>query len=158
MIKQSIQEALFLIFVAVVIALIVYAIRPDKITPVTTPAGEDSAGMDASDEGRREIAIEAAWELFKKGGAVFADSRHRADYDAGHIEGAVHLPAADPDAWLNDFLTTADPMVLIITYCDGDACPLAEELVELLLLNGFENVRFLKNGMTRWRQNGFPVQ
>ena len=156
--KQSIQEALILILVATGIALVVYTIRPDKIVPTTEQAAEATNRSSVEESASREISLEAAWERFQSKTAVFADSRHRADFEAGHIQGAVHLYAADSDVWLTDFLTATDPMATIITYCDGEACPLAKDLAELLALNGFENVRYLKNGWTRWQEKGFPVE
>ena len=81
----------------------------------------------------------------------------RADFEAGHIKNAAHLYVAEQDVWLSGFLTATDPLAMIITYCDGEECHLATELAELLSINGFENVRYLKNGWTRWRDGGFPV-
>jgi len=158
MLKQSIKEALILILAALGIAVAVYAIRPDKIVPATKPAAEDQAGSSLEESGAREISIEDAWALFQSKGAIFTDSRHRADFEAGHIQGAIHLYAADADTWLSDFLSAAEPQTSIVAYCDGEDCQLARELAELLFLNGFEKVRYLRNGWTRWREKGFPVE
>ena len=156
--KQTIKEAAILILAAVGIAIAIHAIRPDKIVPVVDrPAGGTAQSVQQS-SGVREISIEEARELFHEKSAIFADARRRADYEAGHIPGAVHLDAIDPDAWLPDFLPATDPATRIIAYCDGESCPLAGELAELLVLNGFENVGYLKNGLTRWRESGLPVE
>lgn len=157
-IKQTIKEATILILAAVGIAIAIHIIRPDRIAPVVDrPNGGDVQTIQQT-LGVREISVEEARHLFKEEGVLFADSRHRADYEAGHIQGAVNLNVTEPDAWLPDFIPATDPATRIVTYCDGESCPLAEELAELLVLNGFENVGYLKNGLTRWRESGLPVE
>ena len=158
MLKQSVKEALILMLAALAIAVAVYAIRPDKIPPGTQSAVESTVDASAEAYLALEISIEEAWDLFHATDAIFADSRHRADFEVGHIQGAVHLYTADADTWLSDLLTTTDPMTPLVAYCDGEDCQLARELAELLLLNGFENARYLKNGWTRWRERGWPVE
>ena len=157
-IKQTIKEAAIIILAAVGIAIAIHVVRPDKIAPVVDRPAGGTAEMTQPTLGGREISIAEARRLFKEDGVLFADARHRADYEAGHIQGAVNLSVADPDAWLPDFVPATDPATRIITYCDGESCPLAEELAELLALNGFEHVACLKNGLTRWREGGLPVE
>ncbi|WP_319521574.1 rhodanese-like domain-containing protein [uncultured Desulfosarcina sp.] len=156
--KQTIKEAAILILAAVGIAIAIHVVRPDRIAPIVDQPAGDTARAVQKTSGGREISIEEAQHLFKEKGVLFADARHRADYEAGHIRGAVHLDVAEPDAWLPDFMAAADPAARIVAYCDGESCRLAEELAELLALNGFENVGYLKNGLTRWRESGMPVE
>ncbi len=157
MVRQAAREAVVLILIAVGVAFAVYAIRPDKIEDLAVDASGGGAGI-STEIAFSEISIEAAVRLFQENGAVFADARHQADFEAGHIQGAVHLYAADQDSWLPDFLAAHDPATTIVTYCDGENCSLAPELAEILFFNGFEQVRYLKNGWTRWRKGGFPVE
>jgi rhodanese-related sulfurtransferase len=158
MVRQAARESVVLILIAVGIALAVYALRPDKIG-VLPGAENEAAGDGMSAEGAfSEIAIEEAVRLFRENRAVFADARHRVDFEAGHIKGAIHLYAADQDSWLPEFLAANDPATTIVTYCDGENCHLAPELAEILFFNGFDHVRYLKNGWSRWRDGGFPVE
>lgn len=158
MMKQAVKEAVILSIVAVALAVAVYVVRPDKIGPA--PGTVDGAdGQPSSvEQGFGEIGLEDALRHLGEKGVIFADARHPADYEAGHIQGAVNLYASEPDAWLSDFLAGVDPKDLIITYCDGEECHLATQLAELLALNGFENVTYLKNGWTRWREGGYPIE
>lgn len=158
MVKQAAKEAFILILAAVGIALAVYALRPDKIGKLPEAVDQGVAEQSVTQSGFSEISIEDAMRLHEQKSAIFADARHAADFEAGHIEGAVHLYVADQENWLNEFLAATDPSTLIVTYCDGDACHLAPELAELLSYNGFDNVRYLKNGWSRWREGGFPVE
>ncbi|BBO68758.1 hypothetical protein DSCA_26880 [Desulfosarcina alkanivorans] len=158
MVKQASKEAVVLILIAIGLALAVYALRPDKIgdPPVAVNDGDD--GQLLAQSAFSEISVDEAARLFTEKNAVFADARHRADFDAGHIKGAVHLYAADPEAWLPAFLSATDPAATIVAYCDGEDCHLAPQLAEILYLNGFVHVSYLKDGWTRWREAGLPVE
>ena len=158
MVKQATKEAVVLIFVAVGIALAVYAVRPDKIGILPAAVNGDSGQPSSAENGFSEISIEEAVRLYDEKKAIFADARHVADFEAGHIKGAVHLVTADQEIWLADFLAATDPSTVIVTYCDGADCHLAPALAELLFFNGFIHVRYLKNGWTRWRAGGYPVE
>ena len=165
MIKQAVREAIIILITATVLALVVYAFRPDKIgqpapsppTATASPATpHDDRGM-AEPEMPEPISLERARQLFDDAAALFADARHPVDYAAGHISGARNLFVDDQEQWLPDLLATTDSARVIVTYCDGERCHLAPELAELLYFNGFEKVYYLKNGWTRWREAGLPI-
>lgn len=157
MFKQAVREAVFILLIAVVLAVVVHAVRPDKSPPVPSPGSESAGQPAAPPDGFAEIGLTRAKQLFDADGAIFADARHPIDFAAGHIRGARNLVAADPEQWLPDLLASTDPAQVIVTYCDGEQCHLAPELAELLFFNGFDNVFYLKNGWTRWREHGFPT-
>jgi rhodanese-related sulfurtransferase len=157
MMRQAVREAFILCFIAVVLALIVYAVRPDKIGPAPAASDSDGTGPIEPALGSAEISLDDAVRVFRDGGAIFADARHAADFESGHIKGALNLYAADQDAWLSDFLSDADPATVIVTYCDGQECHLAVDLAQLLSVNGFNKVFYLTNGWTRWRELGLPA-
>jgi len=158
MLKQAAKEALILIGTAVVVALAVHAVRPYKIARLPAAVDHESVPPSQTESGYAEISLEDARRLYEEERAIFADSRHAADFEAGHIKGAVNLYTADQTVWLPKFLAATDPTAEIVTYCDGEDCHLAQALAELLFFNGFDNVRYLKNGWTRWRGGGFPVE
>lgn len=158
MFKLAAKEALILIGTAVAVALIVYAVRSDKIGINPATANPDAVQQSQTENGFSEISLEDAVSLYQEKGAIFADARHAADFAAGHIKGAVNLYTADQEIWLPEFLAGTDPTAVIIAYCDGENCHLAPALAELLFFNGFDKVLYLKNGWTRWRDGGFPVE
>ena len=158
MIRQSAKEAVILILVAVGIALSVYAVRPDKIPSEPPKAEKDNARQPAPVSGYSEISIDAAMRLYRENQAIFADARHAADYEAGHIKGALNLFLTEQEAWLPDLISKTDPGTVIVTYCDGEDCHLAPELAEVLFLSGFEDVYYLKNGWSRWLENNLPTE
>lgn len=153
---NAVKEAVILTLAAVAIALSVYALRPDKIGAPPPVQGSSPAPPSDTAGGVAEITLDDAVQRWETGGAVFADARHPDDFAAGHIRGAVSLYAEDPDRWLPSFLADTDPTAVIITYCDGEQCHLATHLAELLSLNGFETVYYLKDGWSRWQAGGHP--
>ena len=156
MLKKTAKEAIVILAAATVIGLVVYAVRPDKIppSPVANGIGESTS---SAEKGFSTISIDEAVAYHEKKQAIFADARHAVDYAAGHIRGALNLAIDDSTSWLSDFVAETDPNTVIITYCDGESCHLAPELAELLYFNGFDNVFYLENGWTRWRDGGHPI-
>ncbi len=159
MIRQATKEALFLILISIGLAILVYAVRSDKVTLPTVAGIDDSAtAVTPKSVGPSEITIEQAQRLFESDAALFADARNPIDFDAGHIRGAVNLYALEPDAWLPDFFVTTEPTTVIVTYCDGEDCHLAKDLAVILFNNGFDRVHHLKDGWGQWKSRGLPME
>jgi rhodanese-related sulfurtransferase len=84
---------------------------------------------------------------------VILDVRPTEEYDAGHIPGAVSIPADQLSERLAELPTDAE----IVAYCRGAYCVLAHEAVRLLTAHGRRAVR-LADGMLEWRLAELPVQ
>lgn len=158
MVKQTVKEALILIFSAVGIALAVYAVSPDNMAHPPAVVDQRAEELPTTESTFAEISIEEAARLYEEKSVIFVDARHADDFEAGHIKGAVNLYAMDQDIWLSGFLYATDPTFTIVTYCDGESCHLATELAELLYLNGFNNIFYLNNGWSQWLEGGFPTE
>lgn len=68
------------------------SLAPQTIGSETTAAG---TSFQESADGARRIKPEDAKELISKGQAVLVDVRGEASYKAGHIKGALNIPAPD---------------------------------------------------------------
>jgi 3-mercaptopyruvate sulfurtransferase SseA len=85
-------------------------------TPTPAPAIESQQAVAAREvplESARRIQRDEAIKLVKAGKAVFVDVRPRAQYDEGHIKGAVSFPLSELPAHLKELPTKK----MIITYC-----------------------------------------
>lgn len=153
--KRSYPEALVICLAAAALGLIVNGLRPDGL-PLFPREAPRSIAVDPQNP--RQIPIEEAIARFKQGDALFADARSPADYAAGHIAGAVNLPAQTPDAWMPRVFAEVPPDRTVITYCSGSRCILSEKLAEILAEAGFENVFHLEDGWTRWTERGLPTE
>lgn len=88
---------------------------------------------------------------------VILDNRSVADYDAGHIEGAIRLIDTDINgaADLAAHVPSMDAPVLF--YCNGLSCGRAANATEMAIDYGYTNVSYYALGMTEWRDLGLPL-
>ncbi|MDR0342696.1 MAG: ArsR family transcriptional regulator, partial [Nocardiopsaceae bacterium] len=80
------------------------------------------------------------------------DVRPAAEYELGHIPGAVSIPLAQ----LEQRLAELQPGIEIAAYCRGPYCVFAHDAVRLLRANA-RAARRLAGGMPEWRLAGLPV-
>lgn len=153
--RRLFNEILFILMVAVVLGLVVNSLRPGGIRFFPSPEESGNGGAATEEPDKpREIPLDAALAAHGSADVLFADARPYADYEAGHIEGARHLPVNRFDTWIDRFIEKYPPDTLIITYCDGPHCPLGQALAEQLYFAGYDNVRYLHDGWSRWRDAG----
>ncbi|HEY6095540.1 MAG TPA: metalloregulator ArsR/SmtB family transcription factor [Gallionellaceae bacterium] len=90
--------------------------------------------------------------LVKSGEATVIDVRPSAEYDAGHIEGAVNIPLESLPKWLSKLPHDQE----IVAYCRGPYCMLSFEAVEQLRKHGYR-ARRLEDGFPEWKVDHLPV-
>lgn len=88
-----------------------------------------------------------------QGNTVLLDVRPEAEYDAGHIRGAISIPVAD----LEHRLSELSKRKAIVAYCRGPYCVFADEAVRLLRSRGHRAQR-LEVGFPEWKMLGLPVE
>ena len=130
--------------------------RPDGL-PLAGGPPPKTAPNDSKNQGEPLVSIEEASALFLAHGAVFIDARPAADYRAGHIEGALNLPADRFEQALPDVVSKVQPGSVLIAYCDGVHCPLSREVASQLSARGYSHVTVLENGWTLWRDARLPI-
>ena len=81
------------------------------------------------------------------------DVRPSAEYDAGHIPGALSIPLAELKARIPELPRSTE----IVAYCRGPYCVLAPQAIELLRHAGFR-ARRMEEGFPEWRLAGLPVE
>ncbi|MDZ7679643.1 MAG: metalloregulator ArsR/SmtB family transcription factor [Acidimicrobiales bacterium] len=85
-------------------------------------------------------------------GVLVWDVRPGAEFEAGHIPGAVSVPPEEVQRRLDD--VPAD--VEIVAYCRGRFCVFADEAVRALAARDRRAMR-LEDGFPEWRRAGLPV-
>jgi rhodanese-related sulfurtransferase/DNA-binding transcriptional ArsR family regulator len=88
----------------------------------------------------------------ESGKVTVLDVRPRAEYEAGHIPGAISIPVEE----LADRLADLPADQEIVAYCRGAYCVLAHDAVRLLTAAG-RPARRLADGMLEWRLADLPV-
>jgi len=84
------------------------------------------------------------------------DVRGIADFQEGHVPGAVALPFYR----LNHFKDRLpkDKNTLIITYCNGYGCGMSPHFFRIVKeVYGYKNMKFLSAGFPTWQQTGHPA-
>jgi rhodanese-related sulfurtransferase len=96
-----------------------------------------------------QIGVAAARNL---AGALWVDARPVAEFDAGHVPGAVSLPNGAWDARVDAVLDAWQPASPIVVYCSSQDCDAAEVVARRLVreFGGDLRVFILRGGWGAW--------
>lgn len=92
-------------------------------------------------------------------GAYFIDSRHKHEYDLGHISGAAHLTAETFFTQAGEAeMQTIPPDAPVVIYClGGDDCDASENTKALLQQYGYLDLSIMGVGYDEWVAAGLPT-
>jgi rhodanese-related sulfurtransferase/predicted transcriptional regulator len=83
---------------------------------------------------------------------VVLDVRPAAEFEAGHVPGAVSVPPNEVAGTVNRLPNDSD----VVAYCRGPFCIYADDAVRALRQQGHRAVR-LEDGFPEWRRAGLPI-
>ncbi len=92
---------------------------------------------------------ETVREIMRTGSHLLIDARPLADYQAGHIEGALPLPADEPENQ-TDTMSILTPGDAVLIYCSGLECDESLMAARLLRDRGITNLTVYPGGWTEW--------
>jgi len=92
------------------------------------------------------VSLDDLEKMISDKNVLLMDVRPSAEYNLGHITGAISVPFKELLCCLKDFSKEKE----IIAYCRGPFCVLADEAVKILSENGFK-VRRLDEGYPEWK-------
>lgn len=92
------------------------------------------------------VTLDELESMINDKNVLLMDVRPPAEYELGHITGAISVPMNELLCCLKDFSKEKG----IIAYCRGPFCVLADEAVKVLTENGFK-VRRLDEGYPEWK-------
>lgn len=153
---KAARQAGAIIVIACFLAACTNFLRQDGI-PLVGDWSPDARFADDSGQSL-VISLKEASRMYVENKAIFVDARPESEYAQGHIKGAVSLPWQDAHERFMGVAPRLEGEKTIICYCDGESCELSHELALFLSDLGFENVRVLVNGWTKWRDAGLPVK
>lgn len=107
-------------------------------------------------DGAQTVNVAKAKELFDQG-ALFIDPRGDADFDAGRVPGAVHLPINGglSESSLSEVAKKDETLVF---YCNGIKCGVSSKACTKAVAWGFTDVRYFREGFPGWEAAGYPVE
>ncbi|MBM3464948.1 MAG: hypothetical protein FJX76_22850 [Armatimonadetes bacterium] len=91
-------------------------------------------------------------------GALFVDAREPEAYRAGHIPGALNLPAEQVEdrPVAGDLLARIREARMVVIYCDGPECLASFHVARRLRVLGLENLWLMPVGWPGWEAAGNP--
>ena len=92
-------------------------------------------------------------QRLRAGDIVVLDVRPGPEYRAGHVSGALSLPAAELHRRLREVPKDRD----VVAYCRGPYCVYADDAVRTLRRRGYRAAR-LEDGYPEWATAGLPVE
>ncbi len=98
------------------------------------------------------VSLKELRRLIRDGGVTVLDVRPRAEYEAGHIPGALSIPVAQLKRRLGEIPKKQE----VIAYCRGQYCVYSVEAVEILRKRGYR-ARRAEEGLPDWQAEGWPV-
>jgi rhodanese-related sulfurtransferase len=98
----------------------------------------------------RHLSIAEAEAAMATGNAVLVDARSRAAFNAGHIDGAINIPAMLEYGARQHLVNDMPRDMRIIIYCEGAQCSFAEIDAQDFMEAGFENVQLFPGGWAEW--------
>lgn len=105
----------------------------------------------------KTITVEDAYQDYTGKNTVFIDSRDNAEYNEGHIKGAIDIPYDQFQQYYPKYekLLTKDKK--IITYCHGTGCGLSVDVTKDLMALGYTNVYVMTEGWPGWINANLPI-
>jgi rhodanese-related sulfurtransferase len=150
------SRALALVALALVCSVAANLLRPDPIPWVEDWSRHIEAR--AMKERITLVDVEQAFRVVHSGLHLVLDARPAADFQAGHLPGALSVPYEAKEeamAEVQMFLTPSRP---ILAYCSGEACDESFLLTLYLRDQGFTNVALFAGGTAAWKAAGHPLQ
>jgi rhodanese-related sulfurtransferase/DNA-binding transcriptional ArsR family regulator len=104
-------------------------------------------------EALESIGFDELAARVQAGSVILLDVRPQSEYEAGHIAGALSIPADELSRRLKELPRTKE----VIAYCRGPYCVFADEAVKTLRANN-RKARRLEGGFPEWRADKRPIE
>lgn len=163
---KTFRDMMLIIIVASLIGAVTNTIRNSTALgglPWRTP-WPDNREMKALDippsyqPGDSLLSLEEAYTLFLGRKAVFIDAREPAEYEEGHIQGAINLPFEQWDDYWESAKPHLSPDTETVAYCEGLDCEVSLFLARELKQLGYEKAYIFFGGWLKWKEAGLPIE
>lgn len=133
--------------------------QPSVPTPPKTKLKPGEPGWTPTlqaDMPKGQIPLDQAKSLFDQG-ATAVDARIKADYEAGHIKGALRINLKSFENGDPPLLAMIPRDANVLVYCSGGNCDESEHVAELLNGSGYKKVYIIHDGFPGWKAMGYPI-
>lgn len=123
-----------------------YAVREvAELERIMNRQREDNKSTDA-------VSLNELESMIKNDSVLLLDVRPSIEFEFGHITGAVSVPMSE----MMEKLKLISKDKVIVAYCRGPFCVLADEAVKILTEQGY-NIRRLDEGYPEWKVKQMEV-
>lgn len=153
---STIKQMLILLTGSTLAAFAMWYQQDDRL-PLDYAWG-DHVEQSAREKGMSTVSLEEARQIVDTFSHIVLDARKTADFEAGHLPGAMSLPLLDFDTAFNAIAPLLTPEQPVMVYCSGKECDESLKLGEILIEAGFTNITLFAGGMIAWQEAGLEVQ
>lgn len=146
--------------VLLLLATLVLGSAAQLLSPNRIPWREDwsnRAQMKAEQAGIAVVDTEQARAIVDEGIALIFDARSQADYDAGHLPGALPFPDAKRAEFYPQYADILTPDQRTMVYCTGKTCDESLDLCLFLVEQGHTNIALYLGGFSDWQEAALPI-
>jgi rhodanese-related sulfurtransferase len=174
--KKTFKEAFTILILSIVIGFIANAISPKGIALIRDDSERftiDTAKANKVDlkkiRGKLDkggfyqpvnIPVETAKELFDEG-ALFVDGRIPAEYQQGHIKGAMNIDYKifkdKTKEEKQEIMKDIKKEQVIVSYCSSDSCEISIDNAYEMAKAGYDDIKIYLGGYKEWNKLGYPT-
>lgn len=126
--------------------------------PTSATSAEEAYNMVARPTDPGFVSLPEVIEIQEHKKALLLDSRSTAEFMAGHIPGARHLPYYEMESKQVEALRGVQLNDALVVYCEGIGCELSFFLGRELQGQGYTNIKIFYGGYPEWSQAGLRVE
>jgi rhodanese-related sulfurtransferase len=104
------------------------------------------------------VSLKEAQRLHSQPGVVFVDGRNNHEWGISHIPGSVSLPAGEIDKRFPMLKAKLAKAKVIVIYCHGQYCGLADTVAQLLYEKGLNKLAVFWGGFPEWQDAGLLLE
>lgn len=136
-----IKQVIFLFTTGVLLAVGNYLVNPKRVA------------WDPAELKEGEMSLQAVLELGAVQEVIWIDARVEADFNVGHIPGAVLLNEDDWDTLFVELIDQWTGDATIVVYCGSGGCQASHKVAKRLREDlGFDDIWVLHGGWKAWEE------
>jgi len=104
------------------------------------------------------VSLAEARRLTGQAGVVLVDARAYSEWEQSHIPGALPLPSGEFDKRYPQIKRQLVHASVVLLYCHGKGCGIADYVAQLLADQGHRNVAVFGGGYPEWKEAKLPLE
>lgn len=152
--KKIVAQIALVLILSAGVAFFTNAARDDRL-PWVMPF-PPTYQCPSSEKPGLPMDLQTALSLYGKAGTVFVDARKSDAFQAGHIQGARHIPYSFVEPMSKQILDSLRDFKSIIVYCNTKDSEASKLLAGEFAQAGISGVAYLEKGLAGWVKAGGP--